>query len=74
MIGVIQKIGLGLAASVCLGAIVACQTTSPTAAPPDPAPESEATEPAETEDQDRKSVVQGKSVDLGGRRIIKKKR
>ncbi|MGD1941004.1 MAG: lysozyme inhibitor LprI family protein [Leptolyngbyaceae cyanobacterium] len=51
MIGVIQKIGLGLAASVCLGAIVACQSTSPTAAPPDPAPESEATEPAETEDQ-----------------------
>ncbi len=24
--------------------------------------------------QDRKSVVQGKSVDLGGRRIIKKKK
>ena len=26
------------------------------------------------ENVDRKSVVQGKSVDLGGRRIIKKKR
>ena len=26
------------------------------------------------EDLDRKSVVQGKSVDLGGRRIIKKKK
>ena len=51
MIGVIQKIGLGLATSVCLGAIVACQSTSPTATPPDPAPESEAAEPAETEDQ-----------------------
>ena len=25
-------------------------------------------------DRDRKSVVQGKSVDLGGRRIIKKKK
>ena len=25
------------------------------------------------DDEDRKSVVQGKSVDLGGRRIIKKK-
>ncbi len=25
-------------------------------------------------DEDRKSVVQGKSVDLGGRRIIKKKK
>ena len=27
----------------------------------------------EMKKQDRKSVVQGKSVDLGGRRIIKKK-
>ena len=27
-----------------------------------------------TESRDRKSVVQGKSVDLGGRRIIKKKK
>ena len=29
--------------------------------------------PAEIHKTDRKSVVQGKSVDLGGRRIIKKK-
>ena len=28
----------------------------------------------EIEKEDRKSVVQGKSVDLGGRRIIKKKK
>ena len=27
-----------------------------------------------SENKDRKSVVQGKSVDLGGRRIIKKKK
>ena len=47
MTGVIQKIGLGLAASFCLGAIAACQPTSPKATPPEP----EATEPAETEEQ-----------------------
>ncbi len=29
---------------------------------------------SECEGKDRKSVVQGKSVDLGGRRIIKKKK
>ena len=51
MTGVIQKIGLGLAASLCLGAIAACQPTSPTATPPEPAPEPEAPDPAETEDQ-----------------------
>lgn len=47
MAGFLQKIGLGIAASVCLGAIAACQPSTNTAEPPNPSPDT-ATEPSES--------------------------